>query len=204
MFVKICGITRLEDAHAAIDAGAAALGFVFWKGSPRFVDPYRARQIASALPPLVLAIGVFVDQPAEYVAGVANLARLSAVQLHGDETMAYAASLGRPVIKAAVPGNPAIDRWPPSVTILLDASDPVRKGGTGTPIDWDLAAPVAARRQVLLAGGLTPENVAAAVSRVRPFGIDVSSGVEQSPGVKDHQRLRALFEAIHANDPARS
>jgi phosphoribosylanthranilate isomerase len=197
MFVKICGITRAEDARAAIDAGARALGFVFWPGSPRFIDPYRARAIVATLPAFVAPVGLFVNQPAEYVSGVAALVRLAAVQLHGDETVEYAHAIRRPLIKALTIGD-AVDRWPESVTVLLDAHDPARRGGTGRTIDWTAAAAVAARRRILLAGGLTPDNVAEAVERVRPFGVDVSSGVERSPGVKDHGKINALFEALHA------
>jgi phosphoribosylanthranilate isomerase len=197
MFVKICGITRPEDADAAVKAGADAIGFVFWPGSPRFVDPYRARAIAVTLPPFVTTVGVFVNQPIEYVTGVASLVRLSAVQLHGDETIEYAAALSRPVVKAMSLGDDRVTAWPAPMTVLLDVHDPVRRGGTGRTIDWTAAAAVAAGRRILLAGGLTPDNVAEAVARVRPFGIDVSSGVERAPGVKDHERLRALFEALH-------
>jgi phosphoribosylanthranilate isomerase len=196
MFVKICGITRAEDAHAAVAAGAGAIGFVFWPDSPRFIDPHRARAIAAALPPFVTTVGVFVNQPRDYVAGVASLVRLGAVQLHGDEAIDYAAAIATPVIKAVTPGDEALSAWPARTLLLLDVQDPVRRGGTGRTIDWVAAAAVAAERRTLLAGGLTPENVADAVARVRPFGIDVSSGVERAPGVKDHQRLRALFEAL--------
>ena len=201
MLIKICGITRREDAEAAVEAGAAALGFVFWPNSPRFIDPHRARAIVAALPPLVTAVGVFVNQPPEYVNGVAALVRLGAVQLHGDETVADLMTLARPVLKAvAVAGSaePAgLDAWPARVTLLLDVHDVERRGGTGRTIDWSVAAAIAARRRAVLAGGLTPENAVEAVERVRPFGIDVSSGVERSPGIKDHGRLRALFEALH-------
>ncbi len=179
--------------------GADAIGFIFWPGSPRFIDPYRARAIAAALPRLVATVGVFVDQPADYVAGVANLVRLFAVQLHGAETPQFAASFGRPVIKAVSPVFNAHQDWPSNVTLLLDAHDPVKKGGTGTRVDWDLAAGIAAKRHVLLAGGLDPDNVSEAIRRVRPFGVDVSSGVEQSPGIKDHGRIEALFKAIHGH-----
>jgi len=197
MFVKICGVTRANDALAAVEAGANAIGFVFWPQSPRFVDPYRARAIAAQLPPFVTAVGLFVNQPAPYVNGVAGLVRLGAVQLHGDETPAFATTIMPPVIKALHVG--AADAWPLETTLLLDAHDPVKRGGTGRTIDWRAAAAVAARRRVLLAGGLNPENVADAIAQVRPFGVDVSSGVERAPGIKDHQRLRALFEAIHGN-----
>lgn len=197
MLVKICGITRLEDAEAAVAAGAGAIGFIFWPNSPRFIDPHRARTIAAALPPFVTAVGVFVNQPLEHVNGVASLVRLGAVQLHGDETPEWAAGVSAPVIKALSIGATNVRAWPARVRVLLDAYDPVARGGTGRTIDWTAAADLAAQREILLAGGLTPDNVADAVARVRPFGIDVSSGVERAPGIKDHQRLRALFEAVH-------
>jgi len=199
MFTKICGITRLEDAVAAAEMGADAVGFIFWPGSPRFVDPYRARRIAAALPRLVRTVGVFVDQPADYIAGVANLVRLFAVQLHGNETPRAAAAVGRPAIKSIKAGASRLDEWPSNVTLLLDAYDPVKKGGTGTAVDWNAAAAIAAQRPLLLAGGLTPDNIADAIARVRPFGVDVSSGVETSPGVKNHARMQALFKAIHGH-----
>ena len=202
MLVKICGITRLEDAEAAVEQGAHALGFVFWPKSPRFVDPDRAQAIIAALPPLVTVVGVFVDQPASEVNEVAARVGLGAVQLHGDETREYVGGIERPVVKSFAIGessrDDAVDAWPACVTLLLDVYDPSRRGGTGRRIDWMRAARVAARRPALLAGGLKPENVAEAIRCVRPFGIDVSSGVESSPGIKDHVRLRALFEVMEA------
>ena len=205
MFVKICGIRRAEDAEAAAALGAGALGFVFWPDSPRFVDPYRARAIVAGLPPFVTPVGVFVNQSVEYVTAVVSLVRLGAVQLHGDERPAYAHALRVPIIKAISGGILDAGEWPGPDLLLVDAHDPARRGGTGRTADWNQAAAVAAKRRILLAGGLTPVNVAAAIARVRPFGIDVSSGVEHSPGVKDHQRLTALFEALHGIDvPARS
>jgi phosphoribosylanthranilate isomerase len=197
MLVKVCGITRADDAEAAVELGANALGFIFWPASPRFIDPFRARAIAATLPPFVTTVGVFVNQPAEYVNGVASLVRLGAVQLHGDESVADAEAIDAPVIKAMRVGDERIDGWPSRNLVLLDVHDPERRGGTGRTIDWAAAAKVASRRRVLLAGGLTPDNVGDAIARVRPFGIDVSSGVERAPGIKDHQRLRALFEAVH-------
>lgn len=204
--MKICGITRSEDAAVAVEAGARALGFVFWPKSPRFIDPYRARAIARALPPFVTTVGVFVDQPLEYVNDVASLVRLGAVQLHGDEDPSYAARLLMPIIKAVSPESHALAQWPPTTMVLVDAIDPATRGGTGRTVDWKKAASLARQRRVLLAGGLTPENVAEAVARVRPFGIDVSSGVERLPGVKDPAKIQALFESVHAihNAPARS
>jgi phosphoribosylanthranilate isomerase len=200
MLVKICGITSIEDAEAAVDAGASALGFVFWPKSPRFIDPHLARTIVSSLPPLVVPVGVFVNQPAAHVRGVAALVRLGAVQLHGEEDVLYVAGMDVPVIKAvSIEREDDVDRidiWPRRTMLLLDVHDPVSRGGTGRTIDWPAAAVIAARRRTLLAGGLTPDNVADAVALVQPFGIDVSSGVERSPGVKDHARIRALFEAL--------
>jgi len=197
MLVKICGVTRLEDAEAAVDCGAGAIGFVFWPGSPRVIPPDAARAIVRRLPPFVTPVGVFVNQPADYVNEVAALVGLGVVQLHGDESAGYASTITRPVLKAmTVEAAAAADAWPAATMILLDANDPVRRGGTGQTIDWSGAAMVASRRPVVLAGGLTPDNVAAAVAAVRPFGIDVSSGVERSPGIKDRGRLRSLFEAL--------
>jgi phosphoribosylanthranilate isomerase len=196
MMVKICGITRVEDAAAAVECGASAIGFVFWPGSPRFLDPYRARRIARSVPPFVTTVGVFVNQPATYVNDVAALVPLGAVQLHGDETPAFAADIHRPVLKSVGgAGSMGVD-WPSPVTLLVDAVDPVKRGGTGARADWTLAAAIARRRRVVLAGGLTPANVADAVAAVRPFGIDVSSGVEAAPGIKDAAKLAALFDAL--------
>src|SRR5882757_7664041 len=120
MLVKICGITRLEDAEAAVAAGAGAIGFVFWPNSPRFIDPHRARAIAATLPPLVTPVGVFVDQPLDHVNGVASLVRLGAVQLHGDETPEFAAGVSHPVMKAVSPGHADVQVWPARVRLLLD------------------------------------------------------------------------------------
>ena len=143
---------------------------------------------------------MFVNQPLEYVNGVASLVRLGAVQLHGDETPEFAATVSGPVMKAIAvrASQDGCASWPSRVRLLLDVHDPVARGGTGRTIDWAAAAgDLAAQREILLAGGLTPDNVADAIARVRPFGIDVSSGVERAPGIKDHRRLRALFEAVH-------
>jgi len=202
MLVKICGITRLEDAEAAIQLGAGAIGFVFWPKSPRYVDPERARTIVATLPPFIATVGVFVDQTARLVNGVAARAGLSAVQLHGDEPVEMLEEIERPVVKAlalrASTTAEEADVWPSRVRLLIDAHDPEQRGGTGRTVDWKRAAAVAARRPVLLAGGLNAANVADAIRTVKPFGIDVSSGVESSPGIKDHTRLRALFDAVAA------
>ena len=204
-FIKICGITRLEDAQAAVAAGANALGFVFWPKSPRYIEPAKARGIVATLPPSIHAVGVFVDQAAADVNRIAEEVGLSQVQLHGDETKKYVQEMKRPVIKAVAVGveeSAVLGTWPSEVTVLLDVHDPVRKGGTGKVIDWVVAAEIAKLRPIILAGGLTPENVGEAIARVRPYGIDVSSGVEAQPGIKDHKRLAALFEAVHGSDYA--
>lgn len=199
MIVKVCGLTRAEDAAAACELGAAAVGFVFWPKSPRFVDPYRARAIVRTLPPFVTPVGVFVNQPADYVNGVASLVRLGAVQLHGDEDLEYVARIDRPIIKAVSSGTAdAANAWPRAALLLVDAYDPERRGGTGVIGDWAAAAGLARSRRVLLAGGLTPGNVADAVSRVQPFGVDVSSGVEAAPGIKDRGRMEAFFRMLRA------
>jgi len=203
--VKICGITRREDAQAAISCGANALGFVFWPNSPRYIDPAEARKIVDIMIPSIVAVGVFVNQPADEVNRIANDVGLGAIQLHGDESNEYVAQMSRDVIKAipvgVVPVRP-VSKWPTQARILLDVHDPVRKGGTGHVIDWVVAHDLASLRPIILAGGLTPENVGDAIERVRPYGIDVSSGVESSPGIKDHKRLKALFEAVHGSHHA--
>ncbi len=199
--MKICGITRLEDAESALEYGAGALGFIFWPDSPRFIDPARAHAIVSRLSPGIVTVGVFVNQTLEYVERVADAVPLAAIQLHGDEPVAFAEGLPRPVLKAialADSTDETIDAWPPRTLILLDVHDPVRRGGTGRTVDWVRASTVARRRPVVLAGGLGPQNVADAVARVRPFGIDVSSGVESTPGQKDRHKLKALFDAVNA------
>ena len=198
--VKLCGITRREDAMLAAELGAWAVGFVFWPESPRCVDPDRARAIVEGLPPTVAPVGVFVDASRDEIERIATHVRLAVVQLHGDETPALARSLTRRVLKAAHVEACTADRlreWE-GIPLLLDAHDPARRGGTGQTIDWHAARAIAAGRAVVLAGGLRPENVARAIETVRPVAVDVSSGVERAPGIKDHARMRALFEAVQA------
>ena len=202
IFVKVCGITCLEDAALAAELGASALGFVFWPASPRFIDPFRARGIVAALPPFVTPVGVFVDQPIEFVEGVASLVRLGAVQLHGNESAEYCSRLRHRVIKAVGLKQHDADPtrlFPPHIVMLLDAHDPERHGGTGRTVDWTSARRIAASRRAILSGGLKPENVAAAIDAVQPYGIDVSSGVESRPGIKDRGRLEDLFAAVRGS-----
>lgn len=197
MFVKICGITRPDDAAVAAECGASAIGFIFWPKSRRWIEPEAARAIVRLLPPFVTPVGVFVDETAAHVNAVADLVGLGAVQLHGDEAPDMLADLERPVVKAVgrVDGTTAA-RWPDRVTLLVDADDRVNYGGTGLKADWAAAATLAATRRVILAGGIRPENVGDAVATVKPFGIDVSSGVEDAPGIKNPERIRALFETL--------
>lgn len=197
--VKVCGITSVPDALMATEFGASAIGMVFWPKSPRAIDRATAREIVSALPPFVEAIGVFVNQPdADAVAAEVGL---HAVQLHGDEPVGHYARYVHRVIKAVPVGaNGARDQArlvPVGVDVLLDAQDPDRRGGTGNTINWMLAGAIAAERRVILSGGLTADNVAEAIRAVKPAAVDVSSGVEKSPGRKDRERLRAFFEALN-------
>lgn len=204
--MKVCGITRLEDALAAVELGAAALGFVCWKGSPRCLDREALRAIVQALPPFVLTVGVFVDQPVDEMIATARFAGLHVVQLHGAEDPGTYAGMDVPVIKSISVTDKGFsidpDAYPPTVTILLDAHDPVRKGGTGQTIDWSMAALLAARRRVILAGGLSASNVGEAIARVRPYAVDVSSGVERAPGIKDPEKLERFVFAV--NEATRS
>jgi phosphoribosylanthranilate isomerase len=201
MMVKICGITRAEDAALAVALGATALGFVFWPGSPRAMAPEAVREIGRGVPDGVERIGVFVDADPATVRDAGGRAGLTGVQLQGDETPAAAQALAGAfqVIKAvgltSITTSSALGAWD-GVRLLLDAYDPVRRGGTGRTIDWDRAAAIAAGRPVILAGGLTPANVREAVMRVRPAGVDVSSSLESAPGVKDPDKLRAFFAAL--------
>ena len=197
--VKICGVTTPEDAALAADLGASAIGLVFWPGSPRKVERALAKEIVAALPPFVSAVGVFVNQ-VEEAAQIARDVGLSAVQFHGDERAATYREFPVRVIKAiAVRDASALEEAaavPAAATVLLDAHDRVKRGGTGRTIDWSIAAMIARQRPVILSGGLTTANVAEAVSAVKPFAIDVSSGVESKPGTKDPAKLRELFAVV--------
>jgi phosphoribosylanthranilate isomerase len=197
--VKICGITTVEDGRLAAELGASAIGLVFWPDSPRFVEMAQAKAIVGALPPFVSAVGVFVDQP-EHALHVAREVGLSAIQLHGDELPGSYRSSPIRVIKAVTVRDASAREEaaavPAGATVLLDAHDRVKRGGTGRQVDWSIAAMIARERPVILSGGLTPENVADAVRTVAPYAVDVSSGVELAFGRKDPAKLRALFAAL--------
>jgi phosphoribosylanthranilate isomerase len=194
--VKICGLTRLEDALAAARLGADWLGFNFWPGSRRYVRPEAAAALVAALPPSVLPVGVFVDPSREALLAAIRASGVRAVQLHGDEPPALCLGLPVPVVKALRVRDAGSLSALPAYRVsafLLDAAAPGHFGGSGARFDWGLAAAAAARVPVWLAGGLTPENVAEAVRRVRPVGVDVASGVEIAPGVKDLQLMEAFI-----------
>lgn len=198
--VKICGIRDLGSAQAAVDAGADLLGFHFCS-SLRRISPEDARSVVAALPGHPPLVGVFIDQSEDEVARVADLVGLDFVQLHGTELPGFHAP--RPVIKALKVRSgtvPDAGAWPDPV--LLDSWSDDQRGGTGRTWDWTLARELASSRQVIVAGGLNPDNVGELVRLLRPHGVDVSSGVEAADGCKDPQRLRAFVQAVREADDA--
>jgi len=197
--VKICGITSLEDAMAAVEAGSDALGFIFYEKSPRYVPIEKAAAIMRDLPPMIVKVGVFVDAEEEVVFQAIRKCGLNLLQFHGDESPQYCLQFGLMSMKAFQVRDAdsltqltdfKTDAW------LLDAYSPNKLGGTGETFNWDLAVEAGKLgRPIFLAGGLTVDNVAAAVRHVQPYAVDVSSGVEASPGKKDHARVRAFIQA---------
>lgn len=201
--VKICGITSADDAAEAVEAGADALGLIFVPGTPRYVAPEAAASVVERVPPLVAMVGVFVDHPLDEVLRIVGALRLHAVQLHGDESAEYARRMPVPVIRALRVRNASslhdMDTYP-AHAFLLDAYVDGRPGGTGTSIPWELALRAKGRKPVILSGGLRPDTVGEAVRLVRPYAVDVSSGVEQSPGRKDHRKVREFIVNVHRAD----
>ena len=200
---KVCGITSARDAALAVAAGADAIGFVLWPDSPRAVSVEAAASIARELPERVRRVGVFVDPSPHELEEAAERLDLDHVQLHGNESPTACAYAPRPAWKALrlAPGTSpeeALRQAEPfeDVTLVIDAAVPGAYGGTGEVADWTAAAYLAARRRVLLAGGLRPDNVGAAIEQVRPWGVDVSSGVEAAPGRKDEEKLEAFAAAL--------
>lgn len=200
-FLKVCGITRVEDAEAARGLGYDAVGMVFAE-SPRQVTPDQARSICRSLPPSVLRVGVFVNADSDEVGILVEYCGLDLVQFHGEESPGEVARFGAKAIKALRLRGPdelaIIDNYPGVFAILLDAWDPVLRGGTGAICDWGLAAGASRRTKVVLSGGLNPSNVMRAVAEVHPFGVDVCSGVELAPGIKDHDLMRAFVHEARA------
>ncbi|MBI4288395.1 MAG: phosphoribosylanthranilate isomerase [Chloroflexi bacterium] len=196
--IKICGMTNLEDALAATALGADALGFVFYAKSPRCVSPLRATAIASRLPPFIARVGVFVDEQLERVKEIVKECDLDYAQLHGSESPDFCRQLGNRVIKTLRVKDESVLRqlsMYKAPAFLLDTYKAEMPGGTGQTFNWDIAARAARSATVVLSGGLKPQNVAQAIAAVQPYAVDVSSGVEASPGKKDHEKLRAFIEA---------
>lgn len=200
--VKICGITRWKDARIAVDHGADALGFVFYDKSPRFLSAGKARQIIRKLPPFVASVGVFVDAPLEEIQSIVQTCGLTAVQLHGGESPAFCNHFSTKVIKAfRVRGN----RLPAKISrydvhaLLLDTFRAGIPGGTGHVFPWEVARKAKRYGRVVLAGGLNNGNVSEAVRSVKPYAVDVSSGVEEKPGIKDPRLLKEFLERVKAS-----
>jgi phosphoribosylanthranilate isomerase len=201
--IKFCGITSLPDAQLAVSAGAWAIGLIFWTGSPRAVSRQQAAEIAAALKRRVEVVGVFFNHTLDEVAATSDVVELTMLQLHGDEGPAFCAEAARRtgcrVIKAArVRSGADIQALAsfPTDFHLLDSHTPGRPGGTGETFEWELARAHRGLVPVILSGGLTPQNVGAAIAATRPFAVDVASGVERSPGVKDPDKLRAFAESV--------
>ena len=198
--LKICGMTRVGDALHAVREGATAIGFVFWKGSPRYIEPERAGEIAAALPATVTTVGVFVNEPVDDIRETARVAGLRMVQLHGDETPAYMELIDQPVMRAVTLDTmvETTKTWPADTTLLLDSTDPSRRGAGRAAVDWPRAAAITRGRRVVLAGGLTPDKIEEAIVTVRPIGVDVASGVESAPGVKDLDKVARFLANAQA------
>lgn len=215
--VKICGITNLDDANVAVDAGADLLGFIFYLKSPRYVEPERAKEIirvtrhgcanGAQSSPATRFVGVFVNESPERVHATIDMAQLDLVQLHGTEPASMVRELSPRAYKSLRPrdtdeARAAVAEYRSAINgnvpaFVVDAYDAKRFGGTGTRADWEIAASIAREFPVLLAGGLTAENVADAMATVQPWGVDVSSGVERAPGLKDHAKVRRFIAACH-------
>lgn len=199
--IKICGLTRMEDALLSADKGADFLGFIFVPSTPRFVEPEQAAEITRVVrdrPGRPKFVGVFRDASVEYVRQIAEMVGLDFVQLHGSETDEDIRAIGIPAIKAFRVGEtlPDTTGHPSAEWFLFDTYEERRSGGTGRRFDWSLLTAYARTKPFLLAGGMTPDNIGAAISLVRPNGIDIASGVESEPGVKDPGKIEALFDRV--------
>ena len=199
--VKVCGMTSLKDALVAVEGGADAVGFIFYKKSPRSVTMKTVREIVLELPPFVDTVGVFVDETAEQVNKIADYCNLDIIQLHGNESPTFCKKIRRKVIKAFrikdMQSVKKISNFQVS-GFLLDTFSENLHGGTGKVFDWNLALPAKKFGPVIMAGGLTPNNVQQAVRQIRPYGVDVCSGVESEPGIKDHKKVRAFLKNANA------
>ena len=199
--VKVCGMTSLKDALVAVEGGADAVGFIFYKKSLRSVTMKTVREIVLELPPFVDTVGVFVDETAEQINKIADYCNLDIIQLHGDESPTFCKKIRRKVIKAFRIKDMQSVKKLSSFQVsgfLLDTFSDNLHGGTGKVFDWNLALPAKKFGPVIMAGGLTPNNVQQAVRQIRPYGVDVCSGVESEPGIKDHKKVRAFLKNANA------
>ena len=198
--VKVCGLTRSADVAAAVAQGAWAVGFVMWSGSPRSVTPSQLGELTTEVPEGVKRVAVVVNPGVDHVRRWRDEAGLTTLQLHGGEDVAAFLSLGMDVVKAvSLESDEDVERaaaLPAEVTVLVDAHDPVRRGGTGERADWTRAAALSRLRPVILAGGLRAENVRDAIAQVNPWGVDVSSGLESEPGIKDVAKIQNFFATV--------
>jgi phosphoribosylanthranilate isomerase len=200
---KICGITLPEDARFAADQGADAVGFIFYSQSPRYVRPEKAAEIVVGLPPFVTSVGVFVNSGRQLIESTIREVGLRAIQLHGDETPEECEGFTVPVIRALRVGTNFdvrdLEGFPVN-TFLLDTARDGLYGGTGQTFDWAVAGDASQKSRIILSGGIGPANVADAVAKVNPYGVDCGSGVEQRPGVKDHGKIVAFFKALKSQE----
>lgn len=199
--IKICGITNVEDALAAAEYGADAIGLVFVPHTPRYIDPQKASEIVAALPPFLIRVGLFADPTMSEVETIAKECHLDALQFHGSETPDFCRSFSQRVIKAfRVKDQSTIsllkEYWVSAY--LLDSYVKELKGGSGMTFDWNLALAAKKYGRIILAGGLNPQNVKEAIQTVSPYGVDVSSGVEQKPGKKDHKKVKDFIDAVRS------
>ena len=199
--VKICGMTNLKDVKVAVDGGVDAVGFIFYKKSPRSVTMQAVREIVLELPPFVDSVGVFVNETAEQINKISDHCKLDRVQLHGDESSAFCKKIRRRVIKVIrvkdIQSLKKLSDYPVS-SFLLDTFSEDQYGGTGKVFDWNLAYSAKKYGPIILAGGLTPNNVRQAIQRIQPYGVDVCSGVESQPGIKDHKKMQAFLKNVKA------
>lgn len=199
-FIKFCGMTRVEDVETAIELGIDAIGVVLWPGSPRHVTLQQATRLVSILPEHVTPVGVFVRPTRDDVAQAVEQIGIRVAQLHGVSDVSFESLSCRFWVAISPPVNGAAVSVDTDHMILLDAHDPVRHGGTGQTIDWNGAARIARTRSIVLAGGLTAANVGEAIRTVRPFGVDVASGIETSAGVKNEAAMREFVAAVRGTD----